>query len=41
MEGSKIKCVDVDEVMETARREAERSYEYLDMGVYRKVDRGF
>jgi hypothetical protein len=41
MEGTKKKRVNMDEVMETARREAERSYEYLDMGVYRKVDRGF
>jgi len=41
MEGSKIKCVDVDEVMETARREAERSYEYVGMGVCRRVGHGF
>jgi hypothetical protein len=41
MEGTEILSVDVHEVMETARREAEKSYECLDMEVWRKPGRGF
>ena len=41
MEGTKKKRVNMDEVMETARREAERSYEYVGMGVCRRVGHGF
>jgi len=41
MKGTEILSVDVTEVMETARREAEKSYECLDMEVWRKPGPGF
>lgn len=41
MEGTIINSVDVDEVMENARNEAEKSYEHVDLSKFRTTDRTF